>query len=725
LGVMVLRRGMGGTYDQVGDGSVGAVWDAFIAWMEAEERKWKGVPPDDTFFTTYRRARSLLFANSIAHPEVAIRAYFSFVGKDAVRFESMLALLGSEKVIIEARARLDVMVGKVAMKFTRSMRGDLDDLFEILPDWARERFRVHLSQVRHPPTKIPLPEQIGRLCALPEGRIRLRGALCLISHAADGFSLAWQRQGVRQHVRHHDIMDDKSAGSADDVTRGLDLYGSSVLLPLDMPEPRAKVALAWEQSDATARKLALLVLGGEAERITAMLPALHKDASKYRDCMAERLRDFGQERRGKRLETVASIVPALPLILSAIENRIAQLEGLLTALADQMPTARERMAQGLRVGFDWTGPVVRADGSLATTDQTIHFELFTEGELLIAAHDRGYRREHVQRRMPKDFAAGWEYGDRHVAGRWRKIHLVYRSTEPADAGGESVEPFWVDLFRWDVLDWSDRLSEKVKAERRRRIKRFGLGDYQSPKRGLLVATEDDREIALYARGEDPEGDESRLVIPLVEFYHAMSFARVAATYGIRWGARIGEILQIRLGPDCFRMHAVDGVMQPYLSLRPKGWSTNGKFGLDGATAGAMKSAKLFTNSRFCPGLVDEKGELTLPSVAFCQHDRCLPPARHLFQHDGVMVSERNLTIFCNVLLVGVVDMNSHDGRYTFATALGLEGASYEAIGFLLHHSPDSRMPMQYDMSAAIAASDAAERFNARIEAALAALSLRD
>ncbi|WP_326522940.1 hypothetical protein [Sphingomonas sp.] len=725
LGVTVPFRSMALRPGRGGDRSVGSVWEAFVGWMEAEEKRWakEGRGPGDGFFELYRRVRTNLYANSVPHPDVALRAYLAFFGKDGAHCHSMTALLGSQPLIAEARTRLDLMVGKGAHHYRRGLTGDLDDLLEILPPWARDRFRSHLAQVRHPATVLPTMASVGRLCALPDGPIRLRGALCLIAKAAEGNSLANQREWVRYHCRHANIMKLKSSTSMEDVTRSLDLYASGLLLPLDIEEPRVKTAAAWRIADTTARKLALLVLGDDAELLTCCLPALHHDADGYQNRLNVRIKELGKPRKGKRLEKVEPIVSALTLILAAMENRVAQLEGLLTALAEQMPTARQRMDAGLRVGFGWTGPVVRADGSLGVTDQTIDFELFSEGELLTIAHDRSYRLKDVKRRMPAGHGEGSAYGVQHDAGRWGKIHLVYRGTTPADPDGEAVEPLWVDLFRWDVLDWTDRHSEKVKLGRRERTARHGLPEYDSPKRGILIPSSQDHDIAMFARGDDPEAEDSLIVIPLVEFYHAMAYARIALSYGIRWGARIGEILQIRLGPDCFRSHKVDGEMQPYVALQPKGWSTHGKFGLDAQSAGAMKSAKLFTNTRFYLGSMDDKGEPTLPMVPFCQSDRGLPPARYLFQHDGKMVIPEELALYGTVLLIGVIDMTSHDGRYTFATAMGLEDASYQEIGVLLHHSPGSAMPKSYDLSAAIDAAAAAERFNAHVQATLVTLSL--
>lgn len=227
-------------------------------------------------------------------------------------------------------------------------------------------------------------------------------------------------------------------------------------------------------------------------------------------------------------------------------------------------------------------------------------------------------------------------------------------------------------------------------------------------------------IALYARGRDPEADGSRIVIPLVPLYHAMAYARIMLRYGIRWGARLGEIMQLRVG--CQRKHRVGGSWKPYLELKPKGWQIMGKFGIDNGTAKAIAQARAFTCARWHGWRPGAKGR---PELAVVPHgDRRrddLEAAAYHFQGRVKALSPKDLTLFARILLAGVVDMKSHDGRYVFATALGLDGLDYEGLGVLLHHSPSSAMPKRYDLSALIRSDDAAERFNRSVDAGVLGL----
>ena len=179
-------------------------------------------------------------------------------------------------------------------------------------------------------------------------------------------------------------------------------------------------------------------------------------------------------------------------------------------------------------------------------------------------------------------------------------------------------------------------------------------------------------------------------------------------------------MQIRLGAECFGKHR-KGRSSIYLSLKPKGWLQHGKFGIDVGTLKAIKALKAFTVNRWHPTVFDEKHKPTLPAVPFgnSQPRGELPEARYLLQAKHRALTPAELMTFNRILLMGVIDMRSHDGRYIFATMLGLRGAGYTSIGQLLHHSPGSAMPAKYDLSLLMLADEAAERFNAQCEAGLA------
>ncbi|RYY15152.1 MAG: hypothetical protein EON55_06930 [Alphaproteobacteria bacterium] len=148
----------------------------------------------------------------------------------------------------------------------------------------------------------------------------------------------------------------------------------------------------------------------------------------------------------------------------------------------------------------------------------------------------------------------------------------------------------------------------------------------------------------------------------------------------------------------------------------------GRFGLDGGTAKAISQIRAFTCARWHGWRPGSKGRPELLVVAYGDTRRDdLGEAAYIFQGRGKALRPTALTLFARVLLSGVVDMQSHDGRYVFATALGLDGIGYEELGVLLHHSPASAMPKRYDLSALIRSEEAAERFNRSVDAGVLGL----
>jgi len=481
---------------------------------------------------------------------------------------------------------------------------------------------------------------------------------------------------------------------------------------------RVSHALDYTRTLNAVGKMVRRVLGDDADAVLEMLPARHAGEDAFSSALRKRRKKLVAAGTAKREADVLALVPRFTAIAAATENRVHQSESLLHACLAQLPTAAAKLAAGLTAGFSYTGPVVRADGALGDGEQTVSFRFATEAELYARAHERDPTHANLRKHLPRrgDGAGGFT-GFCHQADKWGRLHVVYEDTVPVVAGGEHAEPFFIDDFRWGVLEAARYVDEGVRAERRRRMAALGVHDHVSVD-GLLTSPVSRRTMVRYARGSDPlSGD---IVVPLVEFHHAMAYARIAVRYGIRWGARFGEIMQIRLGSDCFRRHRVDGRMCPYLAMRPKGWLTEGKFGVDVGTLKAIKAVKVLANHRWHRGLVDDKNTPTLPSVVFGDGDRRLElgEARYIFQARDRALAPSELMTFVRVLLMGVVDMRSHDGRYVFATMMGLGGAGYGTIGRLLHHSPASAMPRKYDLSHLVLAEGAAERFNESCEAGL-------
>jgi len=394
-------------------------------------------------------------------------------------------------------------------------------------------------------------------------------------------------------------------------------------------------------------------------------------------------------------------------LLVCVENRVVQLAQLLRACLAKRPDAPRLLDAGLEAGFEWTGRVVLEDGSLGEGEQTVSFAFVRESTLYERALERSPDDVNLRRRFPKGFRGlpGF-HGQRHSPETWDRIHVVYEGTMPGSEGGECVEPFFVDLFRSGVFDPDGDMSDELASRRLDLVRSMGLPDYVAPVEGLLGHPVTARACAGFARSDvsmDPGS--SDVIVPLMAFYHAMAYARLALRLGVRWGARIGEVLQVRVG--CVSWHRRRGRMRPYFEAKPKGWAEMGKFGLDTGTLQAMLDLRALSNARWHGGKRDENGRPWLPELPsgdFSRRD--LGEARYIMTNASRAIRKEELTNFARVLLCGVFDLESHDGRRIFATALGLEGVSYDLMGELLHHSPGSDEARTYDYSHEIDGEDA-------------------
>lgn len=681
------------------------VWHRYFAREDVEIR---GNP----FFKTYRSIRSMLEVTDLVHPDWVLQGYVAVYGEQGVRKYRVMQVLGRNGAVDDAYARLCDMVGRTVKQHPTRGEGTLDDLLALLPEDTREAFRGHLSRELYPPIQPIQPNHVWRVKNLRGAPLGVLAALAVIESTGNRRTSNNTSTLIRSAEVHSRLVGGIDQQDGDAVSAALLAHLRSTAGKKG--ETTATVAVRdWARLQRAAVSLAELVLKEDAPKVLALLPACRGFYGELDEAFKERQRKMTRKARRpqpEKVEDVAWMVSHLIDIQAATENRVFQLEQMLKALGAKLRSARRALEHGLETGFEWQGPVVRPDGSLGEGEQTVHFRLVPESLLTERA---AARRDDpgLLRYYPDD--GGPRTGERHDPERWQRLHVVYDRTEPAEPGGEWHEPDFVQFFRWGVFEGDSRLTDEVSRERLRLLAELNLPQWVAPTEGLLGHSDARRAVAIAARGADPAtGD---IVIPLLDLYHALAYARIALRFGIRWGARLSETMQLRIG--CAKTHVRDGARKPYVELKPKGWDVMGKFGMDPGTAKAIRSVRALSNARWHGRRLTETGEPWLPDVNCGQRTRDdLADAAYIFQNGRRALRPEELTAFIKVLLHGVVDFRSHDGRRIFATALGLDGSGYDEIGVLLHHSPGSAMPARYDLSALIVSDDAAERHNAAADA---------
>lgn len=714
---MGLIEKAGRCYVMPGRGTFRCVWNA---WTEA------GCPLPAEYvgedrFKPYRRLKRALRAGGEPHPECMLAEMVALFG-GAAPWRLLSRHLGMPTD--PSMARVAELVGEARKSRARDGKGTLEQLLSVLPVETRPAFLAFLELERVPAIQLPSERHIARVLALKGGAVRVLASCLLIAGAGDRKARQSNNMWVQQCERYDDLLpSDGAALRPAEVEARLRAYGSGALRPADKPHPRQRALTLYGSALNVATDLAARVLGRDADAVTSLLPARASSAADLTAGAKAALKELSRPGRDDTIEEVTDIVGRLGSIMVAVENVVHQTEQMVLACLEALETASDDLDAGVRVGFVYEGPVVREDGSLGDGDQIVSFRIERESTLLERAHRLDPGNVAIRRRMPPTPSAVGRYGEYHTTENWRRLHIVYEGTRPSIEGGECVEPGLADLYRWGMLESRRRLPAEVEAERRRLHRRHGLPRPLTQMEGLLCHHRTRRTAANLARTSDPS--KGAIVVPLIEYYHAICYARIVVRYGIRWGARLGETMQLRLGEDCFRIHTVLGEDELYVALRPKGWTDHGKFGMDDGTLEAIRQAKALAHARWFADVTNARGEPWLPEHAFgdaARRDQ-VPAAAYILTGPTGAVPKSVLSFYVQVLLYRVLEVEGggrkrHGDRYVFATMLGLDGTAYEALGHLLHHRPGSRMPKHYDLSGHVVAAGAARRFNVREDAVL-------
>lgn len=689
-----------------GDGSLEAAW---LDWC-ARGCPTPGVEGRDRL-SRYNQVRKSLKARALEHPEfIVIEAIRLFAPKRLTR-RMLYALLGGP--VEGALAIQDRILGQAIKRGGPRNAGKLDDLLAEFDDRSRDLLMTDLNREVLPPIQPPSPAHIARVLAIRPGPIRLLAATLLLASSSNRVTASTACNWVANCERYADVLPAGDERTPRKVSNALQKYLRGDLRPQDRDQARARACALYRSGISVAERHLIRVLRDSADPYLARLPALPADEDEFATESAAKLRDVKTPGRSGREDQAIDLVPRFAEVLVGVENRVIQLEWLVSRCLAALPGAEAALDSGLAVGFEDVREVIDEMGGIGVGQQRISFSFRREGDLLKRAYE-AWPNETLARLLDGSIGGLGTPGKNHDPERWKRLHVVYEGTTALAGCDRAVEPWFVDLFRWGMLEPDHRLPGDVSEMRRRAIVAGGLPLAPPTSAGLLCNDQSRRAAVKFARTNDPA--RGAIVIPLINLYHAALYGRLILSYGLRWGARFGETTQLRLGPDCFRTHWIGGEEELYVALKPKGWLDYGKFGIDDGMIEAILQAKLFTHARWFPDTFNEKDEPWLPSVRFGDSARTdLPIAPYLFVGRDGMPPPGFLMHIVKVLTYGILTSTRHVDRMVFATMLGLDGLEYEKLGGLLHHRPQSRMPMLYDLSGRMLASGAARAFNDRVD----------
>ena len=684
------------------DGSLRALHDS------ASEESFR-FEDDDGGWRLWKRFRRMCCARDIPPPEWVAHRVVREEGRELMK-ATVTRKLGVDAANL-CWPRIAELAGVECVTVPERRSGTYEQFVDLIPDAVRDVVSAAIEHEIDKENPRPRETLIGKILGLQGTPCRVLGALTVAA-------CVYRRTTVHRRTEYMVAIGrtDRLLGPRQDCSEH-NTHRWEALLAGDALTGEKR--LARLETYGLVRGARSIVMGmidelipEHREAILAMFPADHRDAWAFRGRCQKMA--VGQRQKGKapiqdhRIE----LVPRYIEILAASRNRTAEASAILGDLYGAMGNAREELAQGRRAGFTSKVPLLSQDGLLTDREAALEFEIVPEGTIWNALHEAEPDRAIYHGRLAPP--EGEKPGAHHDAANWGRLHVVFRG----DRSGNGYEPFWLDIYRLNAFDRDPFDDARAVEQRRVFLKRHGIVDKSRAICGLIQREKSARSIATHALKLD------MVLVPLEALYHGLLFAHLVVTYGVRFGARLGEIMQLRLEADCFSKVYHAGAWRPAIFLKHKGMDRNAPFGTNAEIRALVLACRKLGNARWYPGLLSDRGAPDIPSVPYGHSDRTdLPEARYVLAAQGSAADHELLNLLVRVLLIDVVDTTSHTGRYIFASVLGQQGVGYEQIGHLLHHSPRSRMPENYDLSGAVAAEAALYASDLRTEADLVGVSL--
>lgn len=644
------------------------------AWRFCEEAALKDATT--AAFDRYRRIKRCLKAQSLPPSPRAIRLAQEHVGGRRLTSRILRKLLGRACDSTALRSAGIPAVARVAP--AKVGQASLKELVALFPENCRDRLRAPFEDDVNVDRLAPKECHIRRVLALSGVRCRLLAASALMSACAKAKSMATINLYLSTIERLDRLVPSSAQGHAAAVTDALDALAVS--------DQRRPVLWAFYQLDgivASAEDHLRVSLGEEAALVIDALPARHLHTAKFRARMWRLYQPNADRGLRARADRVKAIEPALDSLMIAADNRVAQSESILI-FVQRWRRMRHHTGNTPEI-VECPGPVVRPDGSLGAGEQIVRFAVRRECELIAEARlvDPS---DKIIEAYDKCRGVRPDLGERE--------HLTYLETTPSVPGGECFEPFFVEAIRVGLLDDGIGLTHPQEALRCERLAASGLPLVVDPADGLLHHDKSTRKLLMALRRA--MGQRAPVIVPIVNLVHGLSIARIVLGMSVRGGARIGETKQLRLGG--FRTERRGGRIVRLASLRPKNSDVDVDYEIHPAVWEQIRRVKDMAHGRWFRDEF-EGDRPSLPVVPLRDSVRAVRSSgRYILVGPTGVLSTDKLGVLVRFLLLDLANVPSHDGRYLFATRLGLAGATTSEIGREIKHSPGSYVTRDYDLS---------------------------
>ena len=364
------------------------------------------------------------------------------------------------------------------------------------------------------------------------------------------------------------------------------------------------------------------------------------------------------ESRGRRKAAAAAVHDKFYLFRNIAERRLNQLVRLRQAFQDACGHARQAdAAASFPVAFAYTEEAVTPAGAARTV--THRFRLW-DGHALRRAHAPV---------APKRYYEAPEYG----CGIELGADLLFLSYEGASAATDTVEPaeFWfADLARAGGLTYDPDPAF--------------LAAHGYAKGALYPPARPDWAVSTGTWLKRLSADLGLLFLPVDMLLATGLIGQAALQVMTKTGARIGEVMQIRLTPEHLTRAELPGGKEVIaFRAKPKGRTAEEPFYIDGRCLKALHAWLTFLRERGGGAVV------VLPT--FQLREKC-EPAPYLFQFCGRHFDQNDLNACLRILLHGIevstaqgetVRLSAHLLRHGFATEMRQLEVPMDVIAVLM------------------------------------------
>ncbi len=364
------------------------------------------------------------------------------------------------------------------------------------------------------------------------------------------------------------------------------------------------------------------------------------------------------ESRGRRKAAAAAVHDKFYLFRNIAERRLNQLVRLRQAFQDACGRVRQDgAAASFPVAFAYTEETVTPTGAARTV--THRFRLW-DGHALRRAHAPVAPKRYYE---APDYGCGFELGGA----------LLFLSYEGATAEADTVEPaeFWfADLVRAGGLTYDPDPAF--------------LAVHGYAKAALYQPARPDWTVSTGTWLKRLAADLDLLFLPVDTLLATGLIGQAVLQVMTKTGARIGEVMQIRLTPEHLTRAELPGGKEVIaFRAKPKGRPAEEPFYVDGRCLKALHAWFTFLRER-------GGGAVVVPPT-FQLREKC-GPAPYLFQFRGRHFDHSDLNTCLRILLHGIevstaqgetVRLSAHLLRHGFATEMRQLEVPLDVIALLL------------------------------------------